>query len=97
MKEFSKEMVLSLAQQNMFSLSDEEIEKCIASSRVFLEQIESLKSIDTRGVEAMDMPYDTINEWMREDSVTHLLDKNDLLSNAPTVEGDYIEIVKVVK
>ncbi len=66
------------------------------ASAVFLKQIEQLDLIDTDAIEMMDMPFDTITTWLREDEVTHTMDHEAALSNAPKVEGDFIEIVKVL-
>ena len=96
MKKFTKEMIEELATLHMFSLNDQEIEKCISASEVFLRQIEQLYLIDTDAVEMMDMPFEEVSDWLREDVVSHTMDRQDLLDNAPLTENEFIEIVKVL-
>ena len=52
--------------------------------------------IDTDAVEMMDMPFEEVSDWLREDVVSHTMDRQDLLDNAPLTENEFIEIVKVL-
>lgn len=96
MKQFTEEEIKALAKQHMFSLTDEQVESCAQSSAVFLKQIEYLYLIDTEDVEPMDMPFETITEWMRDDVVDHTMNRDVLLDNAPLTKDEFIEIVKVL-
>lgn len=80
----------------MFSLNDEEVERAQVASEVFLKQIQYLDLIDTDHVESMDMPYDVVTTWLRDDVVNDVMDREALLKNAPKTEDEYIEIVKVL-
>lgn len=96
MKKFTVEEIKALAHEHMFRLSDEEVNRCQVASEVFLRQIEYLDLIDTSKVESMDMPFDEVTHWLRDDVVDDVMDRQALLENAPKTENDYIEIVKVL-
>lgn len=96
MTKFTKEEIQALAKEHMFSLSEEEVVRAQVASEVFLKQIQYLHLIDTSSTESMDMPFDEVTEWLRDDIVDDVMDRDALLKNAPKTEGDYIEIVKVL-
>lgn len=96
MKKFTVEEINELAYNHMFSLNDEEVERAQVASEVFLKQIQYLDLIDTDHVESMDMPYDVVTTWLRDDVVNDVMDREALLKNAPKTEDEYIEIVKVL-
>lgn len=96
MTKFTKEEIQALAKEHMFSLSEEEVVRAQVASEVFLKQIQYLHLIDTSSTESMDMPFDEVTEWLRDDIVDDVMERDALLKNAPKTEGDYIEIVKVL-
>ena len=96
MSKFTEEAIKAFSNDHMFRLNDEEIERCQVASEVFLRQVKQLDLIDTEGVESMDLPYDTITTWLRDDVVDHTMNRQELLDNAPQTEDEFIEIVKVL-
>lgn len=97
MKELNQETIERLASESMFSLSPEEVEEIKEGSKAFLEQIELLNAVDVSDTLAMDYPFEEETTWLRNDQDTHALSQEEVLLNAPLVEGDFVEIVKVLK
>lgn len=97
MKHLDEANIRKLAAESMLTLSDEEVEIVKENSKVFLAQIEALKTINVEGIEIMNYPFEVETEWLRNDEETYVLDQAAVFKNAPLVEGDFIEIVKVLK
>lgn len=96
MEKMDKNLIRKLAKDLMFELSEAEIESIHADSNNFMSQVNVLQAIDTEGVEVMSYPIETETSWLREDNVDHVLEQEAAFENAPRVQGDYFEIVKVV-
>lgn len=97
MEKLDKELIKKLSKDLMFELSEEEVNSVHEASFNFLSQVKVLQSIDVSDVEVMSYPFETDTVWMREDTVDHQIDQELAFKNAPRIEGDYFEIVKVVK
>lgn len=97
MEKLDKELIKKLSKDLMFELSEEEVNSVHEASFNFLSQVKVLQSIDVSDVEVMSYPFETDTVWMREDIVDHQIDQELAFKNAPRIEGDYFEIVKVVK
>lgn len=97
MKQLDEAMIRKLALDSMFTLSDEEVEFIKEDSKVFLAQIEALQAIDVSDVEIMSYPFEDETNWLRSDDESYALPQETVFKNAPLVEGDYVEIVKVLK
>lgn len=96
MEKLDKELIEKLSKDLMFRLTDEEIEMIHSESSLFLNQVKVLHDINTDGIEVMSYPFETATSWLREDESNHVIGQSLALKNAPRVEGDYFEIVKVV-
>ena len=96
MEKLNKELIEKLASDLMLELQPQEITHIEEISKTFLNQIAVLQNIDTSGVEAMSYPFEIETSWFREDEPTHVISQELAFENAPRIEGDYFEIVKVV-
>jgi aspartyl-tRNA(Asn)/glutamyl-tRNA(Gln) amidotransferase subunit C len=81
----------------MFKLSDEEAQLIVDEFELLDKQLSILNEIDTEGVEEMIYPFDVETSFLREDEVSHVLDKELALSNATKVKEGHIVVPKVVK
>lgn len=97
MKHLDEKTIRKLAQDSMFTLTDEEVAFIHEDSKVFLAQIKALHNVDASGVEAMNWPFEQETQWLRSDDESNSLPQEAVFKNAPLVEGDFIEIVKVLK
>ncbi|MCF2445964.1 Asp-tRNA(Asn)/Glu-tRNA(Gln) amidotransferase subunit GatC [Dyadobacter sp. CY345] len=61
-----------------------------------LTWMEQLNEIDTEGVEPLTHIMDEVNSW-REDSGINSLTRNEALANAPSQDGVYIKVPKVIE
>lgn len=59
-----------------------------------LKYVEMMNEVDTSGVEPMNHSIDFSNV-MREDIETYEVSKEELMSNAPDVEGDFFKVPKI--
>lgn len=97
MSQLTKEDVKKLARNLMFDLSDAEITDIQEEFTTLMKQLELLDVIDTEDVIPMVTPFETPSVFLREDSVSNVLEAEDALLNAPKREGQYFVIPKVVK
>lgn len=96
MKKLDKELIEKFASDLMFRLTDEELEMVEANAHVFERYVDKIQAIDTEGVEVMSYPFEMETTWLRGDEPNHVIDQSLAFENAPRVDGDYFEIVKVV-
>ena len=89
--------IKDLASRLMFKLSDEEAQLIVDEFELLDKQLSILNEIDTEGVEEMIYPFDVETSFLREDEVSHVLDKELALSNATKVKEGHIVVPKVVK
>ena len=72
---------------------EEKIKYCEQLGDV-LGHVEKMNEVDTTGVEPMNHPIDFVNV-MREDKKIYENTKDELMSNAPDVEGDFFKVPKM--
>ena len=89
--------IKDLAGRLMFTLSDEEAQLIVDEFELLDKQLQILNEIDTENVEEMIYPFDVEISFLREDEVSHVLDKELALSNATKVKEGHIVVPKVVK
>lgn len=89
--------IKDLASRLMFKLSDEEAQLIVDEFELLEKQLSILDEIDTEGVEEMIYPFNVETSFLREDEVSHVLDKELALSNAAKVKEGHIVVPKVVK
>lgn len=93
----TKEYLQKLARSLMFEISDEESMELVQEFDLLLQQIQILDQIDTSGVEEMVYPITSYSSYLREDLATDSLTTQEVLLNASHQDGEYIEVVKVLK
>ena len=59
-----------------------------------LAHVEKMNEVDTNGVEPMNHPIDFVNV-MREDNKIYENTREELMSNAPDVEGEFFKVPKI--
>ena len=59
-----------------------------------LAHVEKMNEVDTVGVEPMNHPIDFVNV-MREDNIIYENTREELMSNAPDVEGEFFKVPKI--
>ncbi len=96
MRKFTKEEIEILSRDLMFTCTDDEMEIIADNSLGYFYNLSLLEKIDTEGVKALSYPNENIRHTLREDVITHTLDREEALKNAPTQEEGYIEIVQVI-
>ena len=75
-------------------LTDKEKELYTHQLSDVLEHVEKMNTVDTTGVEPMNHPIDFSNV-MREDVKIYENTKDELMQNAPDVEGDFFKVPKI--
>ncbi|ATZ21371.1 Asp-tRNA(Asn)/Glu-tRNA(Gln) amidotransferase subunit GatC [Mesoplasma tabanidae] len=86
-----------LAQDSMLKFTDNEINEIVAKQEDLKKEFEKVLKIDTSNVKPLFYPYDDIHTYLREDNETTVINQKVILSNAPTSDGDFVTIKKVVK
>ena len=59
-----------------------------------LAHVEKMNEVDTNGVEPMNHPIDFVNV-MREDNKIYENTREELMSNAPDIEGEFFKVPKI--
>ncbi len=93
--QIDKELILKLETLARLELSDVERDKLQGSLNDILKMVEKLDELDTEGVE----PLVYINEdahVLRDDVVKNELSREDALSNAPSQNGVFFKVPKVI-
>lgn len=75
-------------------LSEEEKEMYTHQLGNVLEHVEKMNEVDTEGVEPMNHPIHFTNV-MREDKKIYENTREELMENAPDVEGDFFKVPKI--
>ena len=75
-------------------LTEEEKVKYSEQLGDVLNHVEKMNEVDTEGIEPMNHPIDFVNV-MREDNKIYENTREELMSNAPDVEGDFFKVPKM--
>lgn len=75
-------------------LSEEEKEIFTHQLGDVLAHVEKMNEVDTVGVEPMNHPIDFVNV-MREDNKIYENTREELMSNAPDIEGEFFKVPKI--
>lgn len=97
MTTFSRDDVLKLARLARLSLSNAEAESFSKEISEVLSYVEKLQSADVSGLEPT-VQVTGLSNVMREDTVKqYQAHPEDLLKNAPSVQGTSIRVKRVIK
>ena len=83
----NKEEIKHIAELSMLSLSEEEIQKYTVNMQDIVEFANKVNSLDTDGVTESAFALDTFNVF-RKDEVRESFDRDELLENAPSSNGE---------
>ena len=89
--EFTKKDVEHLANLSMLNLSEEEIEKYTKDIQEIIVMAEQVNEVDTEGVDISAFALDSYNVF-RKDEVRQSLDREALLQNAPSSNGEAYQL-----
>lgn len=82
-----KEDIEHLAKLSKLNLSDDEIEKYRASIEEIVEFANTINELDTEGIEESAFAINTCNVF-RKDEIKESLNREELLKNAPSSNGE---------
>ena len=75
-------------------LTQEEKEMFTEQLGDVLTHVEKMNEVNTTGVEPMNHPIDFVNV-MREDNKIYENTREELMSNAPDIEGEFFKVPKI--
>ena len=94
--EITKKDIEHIADLSMLSLSEEEIERYTKDMQSIVSFAEQVNEVDTEGVDVSAFALDTYNVF-REDEVKTSLDRELLLQNAPSSNGEAYALPSMVE
>ena len=83
----NREEVKHIADLSMLNLSDEEITMYTTNMQDIVEFANQINELDTEGIEESAFALDTYNVF-RKDEVRESFDREELLKNAPSSNGE---------
>ncbi|HEV7349384.1 Asp-tRNA(Asn)/Glu-tRNA(Gln) amidotransferase subunit GatC [Telluribacter sp.] len=90
------ETLHKIAHLARLEVKPEEEEALLASMENVLTWMEQLNELDTEGVEPLTHVTGEVNNW-REDVGQNRLTREEALANAPSQDGTYIKVPKVIE
>lgn len=85
--EIKKEDIMHLAKLSMLNLSDDEIEKYAENMKDIVGFANTINDLDTEGIEESAFAS-TASNVFRKDEVKESFDREELLKNAPSSNGE---------
>ncbi len=92
----TEKMLKDLGYKTMFHITDDEMEALVKEYEVFMSHVQALEVIDTEGVEPLAYPYVIETTFLRDDDEIHMIDREDALKNAQSVQDNQVKVPKVV-
>ena len=96
MTQITSDEVRHLALLCRVAMTDDDVELMRDQMSNILSNISILNEVDTEGVEPTGHSVDLVSV-MREDEVAPSTDIEEILANAPTLEGDFIRVRAVLE
>ena len=93
--QIDKELILKLETLARLELSEAERDKLQSSLNDILKMVEKLDELNTEGVEPLIYINEDVNV-LRDDVVKNELSREDALSNAPSQNGVFFKVPKVI-
>jgi aspartyl-tRNA(Asn)/glutamyl-tRNA(Gln) amidotransferase subunit C len=90
-----RESLQKIAHLARLEVKPEEEQSLLESLDNVLTWMEKLNEVDTDGVEPLIHITGEVNNW-REDASKNTLSRTDALANAPSQDGIYIKVPKVI-
>jgi len=91
----TKEEVKQIATLARLKLPEEKVEIYQKQFSAILDYMEKLKEIDTKEVNPLYSPAELKNVF-REDEVKKVLDREEILKNAPKTDGEFFIVPKII-
>ena len=91
----NNKIIEQVAQLAYLNLTQEEIEALRSDLENILDKFQALSNVHTEGISPTSHTSD-VYAVMREDSQSEALELNEILDNAPTIDGDFIKIRPVL-
>ena len=95
MTKISAADVRKVAQLSRLQLPEDQIEMYTAQLEKILAYVEQLQSIDTENIPPTTRAVEVVNSF-REDNIQNLIEKEDILEQAPHREGDFFRVPKIL-
>ena len=92
----SREEVLHVARLARVGVSDEDVERLIRQLSNILENFTALQKVDTEGVPPTSQSIPLLNV-MKQDEIRPSLSQDEVLKNAPQLEGEFFRIRAVLE
>ncbi|QBQ07337.1 glutamyl-tRNA(Gln) amidotransferase subunit C [Spiroplasma gladiatoris] len=92
-----KKLIYELADDIMLDLTEQEADEFLKLENDLLSKFEKVFAINVNGVEPSHYCFEYLNSYLRDDNQTRVIQKNELLNNAPKVVDGFVAIEKVVK
>ncbi|MCL8211680.1 hypothetical protein LD125_00071 [Mesoplasma sp. JKS002658] len=96
-KELSDEYLKKLGDDIMIELKPDDVREIKRIESSLREKFLKVLSINTDDIQAQYYPFDQVHSYLRSDEETKTIDQSAVLENAPSHEGDYVTMVRVVK
>ena len=90
----SRDDVKHVAKLARLELTEDEKEMFTHQLGDVLAHVEKMNEVDTTGVEPMNHPIDFVNV-MREDNKIYENTREELMANAPDIEGEFFKVPKI--
>lgn len=97
MKTITKEVLVDAANRLLFTMSDEQFETLEEEFKILtnlMGKIGQIKGLDE--YEPMTFPFDCETDFLREDEPVEVLDREEALKNAGSVQDNQVKLPKVV-
>jgi aspartyl/glutamyl-tRNA(Asn/Gln) amidotransferase C subunit len=95
MELLTRETILRIADTSKIALSDKEIETFGNEFKKMIAEIEAINYVYVDNDDILISPTNKKDTY-RADIVSEMLTIEDVIKNAPTAKGNYIEVVRVV-
>jgi aspartyl-tRNA(Asn)/glutamyl-tRNA(Gln) amidotransferase subunit C len=95
--QIDKKAVTKVALLSRLELDEKETELYSTQLAAILSYIDKLNEIDTSNVLPTSHVLPTLKNVFRKDSLKKSLDVSDVLSNAPSKEGDFFKVPQVIE
>ena len=91
-----RETVEHVARLTRLALSEEELERMRVELNSILAHLDTLRLLDTEGVEPTSHAVDVVNV-MREDEVEPCFPQDAMLANAPDRSGEFFRVPRIIE
>ncbi len=95
MTDINRELIEHIANLARLRFPSSDLERYTHKARHIIDYVEKLKAVDTTGIEPTAHAVE-VQGFMREDQVVAFDNRDALLANAPSLDGDFFQVPKVL-